>query len=131
MASLFAALSLCILFFTAMESRLPVSPRSDFGTGEVGSAATDGALVVEDGDGGGKDELLSLVESLSGSAHTVAKHSSRRQMDESGGRLTGGAFARAAWMEEGDVGSLASTTCPSKTSKSSSNRSMLYSRSGM
>ena len=114
------ALSLCILFFTALESRLF---RSDLvGPGFVGSAATDGAFAsdVKDGWGDDKVEVLLLVESVPVSAHTFLKHSSRRDIDESGGRLTGGAFASAA-LTEGDVATSASTVWPSKTSKRSSN----------
>ena len=124
------ALSLCILFFTAMESRLPVSPRSDFGTGDDGSAVSDGASNATEGWGNSTVEILPLFESLSGSAHTFAKHSDRREIDESGGMVTGCAFARAVLSEEGDVTSLVSTMWLSNTSKSSSNKSMLYCLAG-
>lgn len=116
------ALSLCILFFTAFESRLLV-PLSDFGVGKVGSVATDGASDATKGWVNGKLELLPLVESLS--AHTFAKHSDKSDMDESEGRWTGGSFASAA-CTEGDVAPLPSSRSIwlSKTSNRSSKRSM-------
>ena len=117
------ALSLCILFFTAFESRLLVPLLSNFGIGEVGSVATDGASDATKGWVNGKLELLPLVEPLS--AHTFAKHSDRSEMDESEGRWTGGSFASAA-CTEGDVVPLPSSRSIwlSKTSNRSSKRSM-------